>query len=115
MEAVKVFIPRGNRNFSTLLPRRLVNVSLFKFTSFVFCVFAVDLTIAHSIQNADGIQPRFGSQTIPIKEGIVERGAWTRWYVCFLYCRASTKLQKCVRKTLGISLRMNCFDNNTPT
>lgn len=84
MEAVSVFIPKGNRNFSTLLPRELMNVSLFKFISFVFCVFVVDLTIAHRIQNADGIQPRFGSQTIPIKERIVERGAGIRWYVCFL-------------------------------
>lgn len=57
---------------------------MLKFISFVFCVFAVDLTIAYRIQNADGIQPRFGSQTIPIKEGIVERGTGIRWYLCFL-------------------------------
>ena len=57
---------------------------MLKFISFVFCVFAVDLTIAYRIQNADGIQPRFGSQTIPIKKGIVERGTGIRWYLCFL-------------------------------
>lgn len=31
VKAVKVFIPRRNRNFSTLLPRRLMNVSLYAY------------------------------------------------------------------------------------